>query len=339
MEFFNQKEEVIDIQLTQYGKRLLAKGHFKPSFYAFFDKDVMYNSEWAGISEQQNSTETRIKDETPRMKVQHNYIGVETQFHEMKNIIQFKEDFSDSFIEDALQDADNTFFAVTDAIGTTKLESKYKPSWDIKFYNESLTSAVSTFSGSGPIIRIPQIEATNKFSFFATDNIQDSGLTEETDLVFAPNETDKQVFDFIDGSTILIEKGFLLLGIEEKNTHYETENFEIEIFQVEEYYPNQKLENAGEIKEKLIPLKFFSQEKYEQAGNIVGMDIYKNPQFVEYFFDVMVDEEIPADILCNKVFEDDKKSLYVREIFQCPDKNTAAPGNDIYEDDELGDAC
>ena len=35
MEFFDQKEEVIDVQLTQFGKHLLSKGRFKPEYYAF----------------------------------------------------------------------------------------------------------------------------------------------------------------------------------------------------------------------------------------------------------------------------------------------------------------
>jgi len=35
MAFFDKKEEVIDIQLTQYGKHLLSKGLFRPVSYAF----------------------------------------------------------------------------------------------------------------------------------------------------------------------------------------------------------------------------------------------------------------------------------------------------------------
>ena len=38
MEFFNKKEEVIDIKLTQYGKYLLSQGKFKPVFYSFSDE-------------------------------------------------------------------------------------------------------------------------------------------------------------------------------------------------------------------------------------------------------------------------------------------------------------
>ena len=42
MSFFNKKEDVIEIQLTQYGKYLLSKGKFKPSYYAFFDDDIVF---------------------------------------------------------------------------------------------------------------------------------------------------------------------------------------------------------------------------------------------------------------------------------------------------------
>ena len=72
MTFFNRKEEVIDIQLTQYGKHLLSKGKFKPIFYAFYDDDILYNSSYGGFEEEQKGTEKRIK-ETPRIKMQHNY--------------------------------------------------------------------------------------------------------------------------------------------------------------------------------------------------------------------------------------------------------------------------
>ena len=46
MEFFDSKQEVIDVRLTQFGKRLLARGQFKPAFYQFFDDDILYNSEF-----------------------------------------------------------------------------------------------------------------------------------------------------------------------------------------------------------------------------------------------------------------------------------------------------
>ena len=40
MTFFNKKEEVLDVQLTQLGKYLLSKGKLKPHFYVFSDDEI-----------------------------------------------------------------------------------------------------------------------------------------------------------------------------------------------------------------------------------------------------------------------------------------------------------
>ena len=82
MTFFNRKEEVIDIELTQYGKLLLSKGKFKPKKYAFFDDDIVYDAQYAtptdrtsvagAVEENQNDISTRIK-ESVRSHAQHNY--------------------------------------------------------------------------------------------------------------------------------------------------------------------------------------------------------------------------------------------------------------------------
>lgn len=84
MEFFNRKEEVLDIELTQYGKYLLSVGKFKPSYYAFFDDDVIYDRRYQGLppsddvaetspTENQKDSQKRIQ-ETPRIKSQHNFL-------------------------------------------------------------------------------------------------------------------------------------------------------------------------------------------------------------------------------------------------------------------------
>ena len=44
MEFFNKKEEVLEIKLTNYGKDRLAAGQLNPTYYAFFDDDVLYDA-------------------------------------------------------------------------------------------------------------------------------------------------------------------------------------------------------------------------------------------------------------------------------------------------------
>ena len=61
-EFFNRKEEVIDLQLTRHGRYLLSIGKFKPASYSFFDDDILYDSEYAGLTEIQNNASKRIKE-------------------------------------------------------------------------------------------------------------------------------------------------------------------------------------------------------------------------------------------------------------------------------------
>ena len=83
MEFFNRKEEVIDIQLTPYGKSKLSLGKFKPSFYAFYDSDIIYNVGYNShvYTENQKDTEDRIK-EAPRLKTQTLRYGAESKINE-----------------------------------------------------------------------------------------------------------------------------------------------------------------------------------------------------------------------------------------------------------------
>ena len=92
MEFFDRKEEVLDLELTQYGKYLLSIGKLKPAYYAFYDDDINYDTQYqgdppaldhtavsSGPTENQKDTESRIK-ETPRIKVPKGSVGITEQF-------------------------------------------------------------------------------------------------------------------------------------------------------------------------------------------------------------------------------------------------------------------
>ena len=62
--FLNKKERVIDLKLTNYGHYLFSIGSFKPAYYAFFDDNIIYDSAYMGISESQNYTIKRIREDT-----------------------------------------------------------------------------------------------------------------------------------------------------------------------------------------------------------------------------------------------------------------------------------
>ena len=80
MSFFNKKEEVIDLQLTQYGKQLLSKGIFKPIYYSFFDSNVIYDSSYSGITNEViTSIEQRIQQGQTTDAQNQNYLASKLQ--------------------------------------------------------------------------------------------------------------------------------------------------------------------------------------------------------------------------------------------------------------------
>tara|TARA_Y100000310_G_scaffold172787_1_gene172918 strand:- start:1198 stop:3210 length:2013 start_codon:yes stop_codon:yes gene_type:complete len=66
--FLNKKEQVLDFKLTPYGKYLLSIGTFKPTYYALFDDNILYDGGYAGLNENQNTAHERIKEGTPYLE-------------------------------------------------------------------------------------------------------------------------------------------------------------------------------------------------------------------------------------------------------------------------------
>ena len=100
MEFFDKKQDVIDLQLTDYGKQLLSRGLFKPSYYAFSDDEVIYDARWISGSSgdsQQSDIETRIQEETPRLKTQYSKASAEKTIFNALNASSYYGAFSSIF--------------------------------------------------------------------------------------------------------------------------------------------------------------------------------------------------------------------------------------------------
>jgi len=129
--FLNKKEQVIDFQLTPYGRRKLSTGKMKPTYYQFYDDGVIYDSEFAGFDEEQNSIHPRIKNNTSYLhgilsfeEIENatppgNYLelayedatGVSSFDFDIspnKNILQTNKFTFDSAIGDAMFECDNT---------------------------------------------------------------------------------------------------------------------------------------------------------------------------------------------------------------------------------------
>ncbi len=139
--FFDFKEEVLDFELTSYGKLLLSKGMLKPSYYSFHDETVIYDKKYAGIADNtQNNIEPRIQEETPMLKVLANDFSIETARKEKLNIEEKK------------------LYSKLFSLSTAPTQIQNAPSWNVVALKNTLLSAsYTTTSTTGQNFNIPQL--------------------------------------------------------------------------------------------------------------------------------------------------------------------------------------
>ena len=299
MEFFNKKEEVLELQLTEYGKYLLSQGALDPSYYAFFDDDILYNDKYADPSgsvagirgEVQNKTDQRIRYETPNLKVISNRSGAQTRVDEFLSSVtastwSLDSDPANKVDSFAMQ---QPFEDVTNiaafALGTSLLTSPYDAAWSVNLLNKNdtvissskgfivtnLTSSFITGTLNGIITEIPQVNINLDYQtyFSAIDDERAISTTLPTGSAGQPP------------AALALVKNYLILDILEKNTAFEKENFDIEVYHVASDNILTQLNFMPESPEILSPKSMLS-----------GKDAN-----VEYYMNFHRDENIPRAIL------------------------------------------
>ena len=316
---------------------MLSLGKFKPTQYAFFDGDVIYDSRYASGSEKQSEIEKRIK-EVPRLKAQYVYSGIETQITKINKLVKEGEIYGDTdpapgiqlgslgkpdlmLMDDVVfQSTAEKNYSLTLPLGESSISSDYYPAWDIKFLHSSAsvnadgTSFINELTGTTfKSLRIPQGEVEIRYKTYVTyvdefgevivDYLEDpSVMTEDDPFGF--------LFPDVYGndSTIQVKSDYLLLDILEENVDFETKNFDIEVFTVDGAGNEQQL--------------FFLKDDEEKTVN-----------HVEWWFNIYVDEEISPQIFCRSQKQHKSKNIFAdqRELFKCPDIEEEIPFENIYE--------
>lgn len=304
MTFFDRKEEVLEIKLTTYGRYLLSLGELQPAYYSFFDDDITYDSDYIGYPEEQNETEERIK-ETSRPHCQTTFrtaelCAVNVYEYDNRNLQNYFERES----------------ALSSELGIADYYSNGAPSWDVDLLKGEISSSVAIYSGSGPNHAIPQLNIKNpeykKFVGALDPTIGPRPLFDDEDL---------RILDEYGTNFVEIRKDFLLLEINELNTTFQKENFEIEFFKIEE--DKEGTTNT----EVLIPLKFSGPR-----NRIVD--------YVDYYFNLDVDMEIDEQVLCKYKGVDTTKGIFLQRVFEC-DADIEAASADQYKTDitDIGEVC
>jgi hypothetical protein len=323
MTFFNKKEEVLDLQLTQYGKQLLSLGKFKPVYYNFFDNNILYDTKYSDIeNENITSIESRIQDETPYCKTQYVFSSRETA---MKSYIETNRKRIASEPDSAVLSFANpaeTAYTQTLPLGNAEIGNQEAPVYSVVFLNGELSgSIVTAYSSSYSRQKIPQLNATIKFKIKPI-NIEDVGV---------PTTKTKYQNGFAETETVFqVTEEYLLLQITEQNAEFEKENFEIIPYLVETISDNGISNAIDSSYEQLTPLPF-EKTMYQNEDGTITINNLQTPEFLEHYFTVLVDEEIPEELICESVERIKRLDDLLDNDFNCEDvANNLTPVN-IYQ--------
>lgn len=326
MGFKNQKEEVIEIEMTSYGKQLLSRGRFKPVYYVFFDDDIIYDTRYAGQEEEQNYTQTRILEETPRTRNQIHFSSVEREVKEqIEEVRTYKGDMKEAFQASRQKD-----YSLISSLGNASLSTDYAPSWDVTLYGTVFESQeVAKITGDERTLFIPQM------------NLQDPTYTTKIIEIEDPNIAYENSYD--NNTAILVEHGDFIVEVDEIHTDSLRENYDIEVFIVEDTV------EEGKNVENLTQLMFIKDIRDNVVDGILtdNMRFRAEPEIdekcVEYYLSIDIDNDIDASRLCALGYITDfSKRGYIR--VECNDQKEGSRMGQIYDPfappvDPFGDDC
>lgn len=305
MKFFDRKEEVLEIELTPHGRYLLSLGKWEPTHYSFFDDDITYDTNYGGFSEVQNEAEDRIK-ETPRIHTQVVFRDLEDEY--------------DGAFQDRNMRKQSTFereYSLSSELGVIDFYSEKAAAWDIDCFKGEISTSPMTYTGSGPVINIPQLN-------FKDPTYQKIvGSLTATQGPDVSDEDLRTIREFL-SDFIEIREDFILLEINENNVVSQKENFEIELFEIVE----NATDKASNEYERLKPLKFD------------GPRMNNDTDFVDYYFNLDVDMEIDERMLCKYKEVDDTKGLFFQGVYECEPEQDR-PSADQYRTiiTDIGEVC
>ena len=293
MTFFNKKEDVISLELTPYGRKLLSSGELKPEYYAFFDDDVLYDSARGNFTENNSQIKTRILSETVSLKPLASNSGVETNIN-----TQYEKMIDNSMLY---------------SIGTSSPAEKKGTGWNAIMLSNEISSSSLTSSLNSSILAIPQINCEVEFTM-SLGNMD----TYEGDYSELANSYDIE-FD-VNGNFIKIEDEDVLLYLMEKNGFVDMKSFELEVFLYEE--------DESDLKK----LNFFG-EKHVIVNDILTMgmpnpDMEPTPDHVEYYMDILLDGQIPDEDICAGIDKLQDGNIHLNLDLVCPER--VPQGYNIY---------
>ena len=307
MKFLNKKEQVFDIQLTPYGKHKLSAGELKPTYYAFFDDNILYDAEYAGVSATQNETHGRVKQDTQ-------YLESQAIFRQVLSGAVVR----GGILQETIYEQDENLFTSEGFIGDAKLfstDTDVAPAWKFISLINNITS--SALQDERNKFKIPQINIT---ASYVLNSVDSQNLNLRQDDVRAVGS---RTSTFSDARAIQLESNDPLIYLEELNTELLTENFDIEVFHV----------TRGVAEDDFRRLYFQSIEPQIVDGMLVSASpATPNTDLttgsVEYYFSIGRDQEVESSVVCKYINQFNTENYLVDLDFDCSDVD----GEDVYFD-------
>lgn len=314
MSFFDSKEEVINVELTSYGKLLLSKGLLKPAFYSFHDDDVLYDATYAGITENAGAAEVRIQDETaytkpfysfssPNSKIE-KLLNQDNHLNTVENLNKYKVDYYDN------------------SLGQSSIYNLYSPAWKINNLSTVFVSSSNTYTDKN--LRIPQFECVLTASFIKTTSDK---LNENLDLLEIANSKNTTVF-LEDDTVYFTDIEELVLKIEEINTDADFDKFEIEIYKT---IINNDGTESYEIMKLPKKLNFIDDNNLLQNLSILNLQENIDDSYANKFLEILVDKEIVDEIACKHILlSSENQDAIFNDISICDNVGIKYRTNDLY---------
>jgi len=316
MAFFDSKEEVIDIELTQYGKLLLSKGLFKPTYYSFHDDDILYDSTYGAVSENTNYAEVRIQSET----------AVTKPFYSFKESISLKDINQEKFDSQISKLAISPPELNISSLSNSTISNNYIPAWEI--YNlSSIFSSSSIIYTNKNVLNAPipqfNIELTSSFLKINQELINDNERLQRIVLTEETTYDNEDVFVYLPNP--------LILKILENNCDFEGDAFEMEIFKIS------KDNNDNDVFERL---KFINEienynselDLYVQISNAFEMSENIDTSYADYYFEVLNDKQISDINACTYILKSaEDQDIIFDDITICDNVKTKFVTDRLYD--------
>ena len=320
----DKKEQVFDLEITPHGKYLLSTGEFKPVYYGFYDDNVLYDGEYAGITEAQSQIQQRIKEETV-------YLGTLTRQDSADDAVNTEvlnpnsTDYNDYFGTDfgaSLYQPQKT--VLRNELGDAYLEgnTNVAPAWKAVAMSGRINTVTEKDTRNN--IDVPQINLTMSYTL----------ETEEFDAIGAFDRESVNSFVmtskvFADGKVVSLKGDDLMIYLEENNTALLTENFDIEVFEIDvdsvgsEHGINI---TSGEPSDAFLR-KYFLRDYERVEGGLytpqavsnatVAMNATFTSGSARYYFDLMTDQQIDVATACKSAALFNRSSYYIDLDFDC----------------------